>query len=292
MRAGQRRGQVAEVPGRRAAPAAHRAVVVARGGQPAVLAAQRRHQAQGGQLEVLGVVDEHVAPARRDPRAHVGLVAQEGDGAQEQVAEVERALLAQHAVVGRVEAGELALALGALVALREGGGPARDLIGGDHRLLEAVDAGDDRRQQGGRVALEVVDLERQLVDALEQHGQAVGRGDRHDERVEARLEGLVAQQARAEPVDRVDGELLEAALELVLDAGAQRVGGGLRGGEGEDLLGSQPAGRGEPRVAGQQRARLARARGAHDEQRAAAMGGDLALRGGEAVERIGHAPRI
>ena len=40
-------------------------------------------EAQGRQLEVLGVVDEHVAPARGDPRAHVGLVAQEGDGAQE-----------------------------------------------------------------------------------------------------------------------------------------------------------------------------------------------------------------
>ena len=90
-----------------------------------MLAAQRQHEAQGRQFEVLGVVDEHVAPARGDPCAHVGLLAQEGDGAQEQVAEVERALLAQHAVVGLVEAGELALAVGALVALRLGGGPAR-----------------------------------------------------------------------------------------------------------------------------------------------------------------------
>ena len=135
-------------------------------------------------------------------------------------------------------------------------------------------------------------LQRELVDALEQHRQPVGGRDRDDEGIEAGLERLVAQQARAEAVHRVDGELLEAALELVLDAGAQRVGGGLRGGEGEDLLGGQPAGRGEPRVAGQQRARLARARGAHDEQRTAAVGDDLALRRGEAVERIGHAPRI
>ena len=132
----------------------------------------------------------------------------------------------------------------------------------------------------------------QLVDALEEHGQPVGGRDRDDEGIEAGLEGLVAQQARAEAVHGVDGELLEAALELVLDAGAQRVGGGLRGGEGEDLLGSQPAGRGEPRVAGEQRARLARPRGADDEQRTPAMGGDLVLRRGEAVERIGHAPRI
>ena len=96
-------GQVAQVPGRRAAPAAHRAVVVARGGQPAVLAAERHDEAQAGELEVLGVVDEHVAPARADARAHVGLVVQEGDGAQQEVAEVERALLAQHPVVGLVD---------------------------------------------------------------------------------------------------------------------------------------------------------------------------------------------
>ena len=68
-----------------------------------------------------------------------------------------------------------------------------------------------------------------------------------------------------------------------------RVGRGLRGGQGENLLGSQTAGRGEPRVASQQRARLARPRGAHDEQWSPAMGGDLALRRGEAVERIGRA---
>ena len=210
--------------------------------------AARRGRGAGRELEVLGVVDEHVAPARRDPRAHVRLVAQEGDGAQEQVAEVQRALLAQHPVMGLVEAGELALALGALVALREGGGPARDLVGRDHRLLEAVDAGDDRRQQGRRVALEVVDLEGELVDALEQHREPVGRRDRDDERIEPGLERLVAQQPRAEAVHGVDGELLEAALELVLHAGAQRVGGRLRGGEREDLLASA-AGAGAPATA-------------------------------------------
>jgi hypothetical protein len=41
-----------------------------------------------------------------------------------------------------------------------------------------------------------------------------------------------------------------------------------------------------------QSARLARARGAHDDQRAAVVSDHLALRGGEAVERIGHLPRI
>ena len=66
-----------------------------------------------------------------------------------------------------------------------------------------------------------MDLERELVDALEQHRQPVGGRDGDDEGVEAGLERLVAQQARAEAVHGVDGKLLEAALELVLDAGAQ-----------------------------------------------------------------------
>ena len=83
-----------------------------------------------------------------------------------------------------------------------------------------------------------------------------------------------------------------AALELVLDAGAQRVGGRLGRGQREDLLGRQAARGGEPRVAGQERAGLAGPGGADDDERTAAMCGHLALRGGEAVERIGHAPRI
>ena len=194
--------------------------------------------------------------------------------------------------MGLVEAGELPLALGALVALRQGGGPARDLVGRHHRLLEAVDARDDRREQGRRVALEVVDLERQLVDALEQHREPVGRGDRDDEGVEPGLERLVAQQPRAEAVHGVDAELLEPALELVLHAGAQGVGRLLGRGQREDLLGCQAARGREPRVAGQERAGLARPGGAHDDERTSAMCGHLALRGGEAVERIGHAPRI
>ena len=85
-------------------------------------------------------------------------------------------------------------------------------------------------QQRGRTPLEVVELECELVDALQQHGQAIGGRDAHDERIQARLQSLVAQQARAESVDRVDRQLLEPALELVLHARAHRVGRRLRRG--------------------------------------------------------------
>ena len=60
--------------------------------------------------------------------------------------------------------------------------------------------------------------EGQLVDVLEQHRKPVGGRERHDERVEAGLERLVVQQAGAESGHGVDAELLEAALEQLLDA--------------------------------------------------------------------------
>ena len=95
MRARQRGGEVAQVPRRRAAPAADRLVVVAGGGQPAVLAAeQRATRRRPRELEVLGVVDEHVAPARaRRARARAGLSRSSATARSSEVAEVERALL-------------------------------------------------------------------------------------------------------------------------------------------------------------------------------------------------------
>ena len=67
---------------------------------------------------------------------------------------------------------------------------------------------DDRAEQRARVAAQVVVAQRQLVDALQQHRQPVGRRDRRRERVDAGLQRLVAQQPRAEAVERRDGQLL------------------------------------------------------------------------------------
>ena len=80
-----------------------------------------------GALEVLHVVDEHVTPARRDARADMRALPEQAQRAQHEIAEVERALLAQHRVVGLVDGRELALALGALVAGGQGGRPAGEL---------------------------------------------------------------------------------------------------------------------------------------------------------------------
>ena len=196
-----------------AAQAPDRRVVVARRRQPPVgRAGELEDEAQPGELEVLRVVDEHVAHPRAQARADVRLAGQEPVGQQHEVARVQRAGGGQQPVVGPVERGELALALGALVAGRQRGGPPLVLARGDHRVLEAVDPGDHARQQRRRVAAQVVAAQRQLVDVLEQQGEPVGGPDRHDEGVQPGLERLVAQQARAEAVHRVDGQLREPAV--------------------------------------------------------------------------------
>ena len=179
---------------------------------------------------------------------------------------------------------ELALALGARLAVGKPLRPPRVGGGAHHRVLEAVDASDHRRQQRRRVAAEVVLAQRELIDALQQHREAVGGGGGGDERVEPGLEGLVVQQPRAEPRHRGHRELLEAAVaQAVLELGPQVVGGGRTEGEDEDR---QP---GKPRHEGP---RLARSGASHDQQRTARMGDDPELIRGEAVEGKRHDRRI
>ena len=71
---------------------------------------------QDRELEVLGIVDEHVAPARRGPRPHVRAVAQSSATARSTKPQnMDQYLLGEHPVVGAVDGGELALALPGLV---------------------------------------------------------------------------------------------------------------------------------------------------------------------------------
>ena len=110
----------------------------------------------------------------------------------------------------------------------------------DELVLQAVDAPDHGAEHRARVAAQVVVGERQLVDALEQHRQPVALGDGHRERVDAGLRRLVAQQLRAEAVERGDGQRLVRPVDGGLDAGAQRLGRGGREGQDEDVLGGRP----------------------------------------------------
>ena len=233
-----------------------------------------------------------MAVARRGPRADVRLVAQQRVGAQDEVAEVERALLGEQAVVRRVDGAELALALGAVVARRQRRRPAHELVRGHHRVLQPVDPRDDAGEERGRVAAEVVQAQRQLVDVLEQHRQAVGGRDRRRRTGRARLERLVVQQARAEARDGVDGELLERRgraaprprRATVSAAAAEPV-------RTRTCSGATPSAASQAKRC-DERARLAGPGAAEDEQRPAAMGRDGELGRGERAGRNGHVPRI
>ena len=292
LQAGKLGREVAHVLRSGAAHAPDRLVVVTRRDQVAVLGDEGEDEPHVGVLEVLQVVDEHVPVVSGDAGPDVWLRRQQRVRLEHQVAEVQAALRGEHRVVRLVDRRELPLALGALVPGGQPGRPAGVFDRGDHRLLEAVDAGDHAREHRSGVAAEVVPAQGQLVDALQQHREPVGGCHGRHERADPRLERLVVQQAGAEPVHGVDGELGEAAIEAVLDAAAQRICRALRRRQREDLLGLGCTTRRKPGMTGQQRAGLARPGAAHDEQGAAAVGDDPALLSGEAVERIGHVPRI
>ena len=224
-----------------AGAARDRLVVVAGGGQAAVLAHEQPGRARGGRAR---------GPARRrrargasaPPRARGRAGARAGARARAGRGRRSRASPARRASGrGRRRPAANSRSRSARSSPSGSGPPSAASSAVTICVLEPVDAGDHAAQQHGRVAGEVVEAQRQLVDALEQHGQAVGGRRRGDERVEAGLERLVVQQPRAEPVDGVDGELVEAAVQLVLDRRAQAVGGGLRRGHGEDGLGRQAA---------------------------------------------------
>ena len=105
--------EVAQVLRRRAAEAVDRLVVVARRADLAVLARQQPQQQALGEVRVLQLVDEHVAEAAVTTRARTcGLRPQQAERVEHEVAEVARAGLLQPAVVGGVDGGELALAVG------------------------------------------------------------------------------------------------------------------------------------------------------------------------------------
>ena len=168
----------------------------------------------------------------------------------------------------------------------------------DPGLLEPVDPRDDRAEHRGRPAAQVVAAQRQLVDAVQQQREAIGRRGGHRERIDPGLQRLVAQQPRAHAVDRQHRQLLERPVaERVLDAGAQRLGGGRGAREQQDLLGRGPA-RHEPGEAIDQRLRPAASRAAQDKQRPAAVVGSTFARDGGAVlgrdgaGGSGHDPRI
>ena len=257
--------EVVDVLGRGAAEAVDGLVVVGHRCHVAVAGHQQPQEQALGEARVLELVDEHVAVAVGEPVAHVCVGAQEAEAVQHEVADVERPRVGQHPLVGAVELGELALAR---AVPGQGRGPRGVVVRRHQLVLEAVDPLDDRAERRARVAAQVVVAQRQLVDPLEQHRQAVGGAHGGGERVEPGLERLVAQEPGAEAVEGGHGQLLVGAVEPILELRAQAVGGSRGEAQDEQRLRRRAAAHEVHEPLGQHR-RLARAGAAQHEQRAA-----------------------
>ena len=189
------------------------------------------HGAVGG-AGIFELVGEHVEKALADLRGDVGSVCEQLAELEHQVAPVEAPGLAQDPVVAGEQVGELDLALGALALGRRGRGPLRGnrpVAQGRrrHRLgLQEVDAAQQPREQPGRVAADLVAPQRQVVEAVEQDREAVGRRDRGEERVEPGLGRVLAQQILGSLLVGAHPELLVGTVEEDLGAIAQPGTGG------------------------------------------------------------------
>ena len=275
--------EVAQVLGRRAAQAVDRLVVVARSADLAVLARQQPHQQALGEVRVLQLVDEQVAVALGHPRPHARLRAQEPEGVEQQVAEVERPALLEHAVVGR-RRGRRTRARG---RPRARASPPRP------RSRRAETSSSFRRSM--RPTIEpssALGLPRRSCEAS-------GSSSMRSSSIAMRSAGVTGaangsspassasscSSAGAEVVHGGDGQLVEAAVEAGLEPLAQPRRAGLGDREDEDRLRRQPAFAHQPGEALAQHGGLAGARAAEHEQGAAGVGDGLELAGGRRHHR-------
>ena len=156
-----------------------------------------------GETRILELVGEHVGEAGAHRSGDVGAIAEQLAELDHQVAAVEVAGLAQDAIVARVEIGEFDLAPAPLAlgrargAALRGDRPITQRRRRDRLGLQQVHPTQQPSEQARRVAADLVAAQRQLVEVVEHDREPVGRADRGEERVEARLERVVAQQSLA-----------------------------------------------------------------------------------------------
>jgi hypothetical protein len=133
---------------------------------------------------------------------------------------VHRSSRAEHRVVELVDLRELPLPRGG-VALRARAarlflGPTREALGGDPRGLEGVDPVDDTGEQTSGITADLMSAQGQLVDAVEQHCEALGGAQRLEERVDLRFGRVLAEQPGRGHRVGVDDQLLVAGLDVRL----------------------------------------------------------------------------
>ena len=159
----------------------------------------------------MGVIHKRVLETRR-------LAADEPQRVAHKVALVTCAGLGEHPLMAAVDLGELPLG-GAVACLPKRIRPGGELLRADRLLLQPVDSAYEPAQQASGAAAEVVVGQRQLVDPLQQHRQAVTGA-------EQRLEAVARQDQACQFDRRADAQLLISLLEIDLDPGPERRGAG------------------------------------------------------------------
>ena len=125
-----------------------------------------------------------------------------------------------------------------------GGDQVRELgVGGVGAGLEGVDPLQQPRQQARRVAADLVAAQRQVVEAVEEHRQPLGRAEHLEERVEAGGVGVLAQDPFPDRVPGPHPELSVGIVEERFDPGPQSLGAGVGRGDQQHPVGRRPLGR-------------------------------------------------
>ena len=149
---------------------------------------------------------------------------------------------------------------------------------GRHALeLQEVDPAQEAGQEPGRVPADLVAAKRQVVDAVEQDRQAVGCRDGGEERIEARLGRVLAQDPLGDLGVGADPRLLVGVGEDGLDPVAKRRRSGARAAGDKDPLGAHAVLR-ERCEAANQRLRAPGPCGARHEEGSAAVADHPPLR--------------
>ena len=245
-------------------------------GDGEVLGRQRERERRGGEIELLGVVDQQMIEAAPRGSLAARSAAQQRERIEQDVALVTRSGLVEQTLMDGVDLGELALDRGLLVQLV---GPLP--VGGRiHQLgLEPVDPAHERGQQRVGPPTEVVVAQRELVDAFEHQGEPVP-GAQHGAGPLGAAQHELGQLGR-----RQHEQLLIAAGERHLEPRPQRSRPRRRRHEHDETLRRDPA-RHQPLKARGDDVRLSRTRDAVDDKPRAGVADGLSLGGREAEKQL------
>ena len=241
----QRAGEVAlefeDVADLGAAPAVDRLVVVADAAQVAVALRQQPQPQILREIGVLVLVDQQIAEALLVMPEDLGVLAEQRQIVQQQIAEI-----------GRVYGRETLL----IIAIECDGAPVgpvsgvarRNLVGHQAAILPAL----DNAEQGPRRPAPLVDIRRR-DDLFQQTELVVGVENREARREADRL-GVAAQDARGERVKRAEPDAVGGAADHRLEPLAHLARRLVGEGDGQHLAGIGAAARQNVREAGGQHA--------------------------------------